>query len=191
MFRILATLLAGSTLAGAAFVRSDDLAGTTSAAGKTISDAVVWLEAPDAPRAAVRPPAVLEQRQLQFFPHVLVVQVGTKVKFPNDDRVFHNVFSYHEGKPFDLGLYPVGTVRDVPFAQPGLSRIFCNIHPQMAAYVMVVDTPYFAVSDEAGRFTIHGVPAGNYPYHAWRPGGSILNATIDVRAGTSLEVHWP
>jgi plastocyanin len=170
---------------------SDDLAGTTSAAGKVVGDAVIWLDAPNAPRAAPAPPAVLEQRQLQFFPHVLAVQVGTKVKFPNNDRVFHNVFSYHDGKPFDLGLYPVGTVRDVPFSQPGLSRIFCNIHPQMAAYVMVVDTPYFGVSDEGGRFAIHGVPQGTYPYHAWRPGGSMLNATVDVRAGALLEVRWP
>ncbi len=169
---------------------SDDLAGVAVAAGKPVVDAVVWLDAPDAPKLAHPPPAVLEQRSLQFSPHVLAVQVGTKVKFPNDDRVFHNVFSYHEGKPFDLGLYPVGAVKDVPFNQPGLSRIFCNIHPQMAAYVMVLDTPYFAVSTAGGRFTVRGVPAGSYTYHAWRPGGSILNGTVDVREGAALEVRW-
>ena len=101
------------------------------------------------------------------------------MEFPNDDRVFHNVFSFHDGKRFDLGLYPVGAVKHVPFDQPGLSRIFCNIHPQMAAYVMVVDTPYFAVSDRDGPFRDSGVPAGSYTYHAWRPGGQILNGSVD------------
>ncbi len=169
----------------------DGIGGTVVVGERPIPDAVVWLEAPDAPRPSSPVPAVLEQRQLQFVPHVLVVQVGTEVRFPNDDRVFHNVFSYHEGKRFDLGLYPVGAVKDVDFNQPGLSRIFCNIHPQMAAYVMVVDTPYFAVTDEAGRFAIDHVPAGSYPYHAWRPGGLVLSGSVDVRAGASLEIRWP
>ncbi len=105
---------------------------------------------PAAPRRGTPREVVLDQRNLSFTPHVLAVQVGTTVKFPNDDRVFHNVFSFHDGHKFDLGLYPVGAVKQVPFDRPGLSRIFCNIHPKMAAYVMVVDTPYFAVSDQAG-----------------------------------------
>jgi len=168
-----------------------DVAGTTTLAGKAIGDAVVWVDAPGAPRSAHKAEAVLDQRDLSFFPHVLVVQVGTRVKFPNDDRVFHNVFSFHDGKRFDLGLYPVGAVKYVPFDQPGLSRIFCNIHPQMAAYVMVVDTPYFSVSDESGRFAIAGVPAGAYVAHAWRPGGQILNLSVTVGAGTVVDVRWP
>lgn len=159
--------------------------------GKPVADAVIWLEAPNAPRPATRPDAVLEQRNLQFAPHVLAVQVGTRVKFPNGDRVLHNVFSYREGKPFDLGLYPVGEVKYVPFDRPGLSRVFCNIHSQMAAYVVTVDTPYFAVSDAAGRFTLRDVPAGEYRYHAWRPGGGVLNDSVDLRAGGSFEVRWP
>ena len=168
-----------------------DVAGTTTLAGKAIGDAVVWIDAPGAPRSAHKAEAVLDQRDLSFSPHVLVVQVGTRVKFPNDDRVFHNVFSFHDGKRFDLGLYPVGAVKYVPFDQPGLSRIFCNIHPQMAAYVMVVDTPYFSVSDESGRFAIAGVPAGEYVAHAWRPGGQILNLSVTVGAGTVVDVRWP
>jgi hypothetical protein len=88
--------------------------------------------------------------------------------------VFHNVFSFHDGKKFDLGLYPVGTVKQVTFDHPGLSRIFCNIHPNMAAYVMAVETPYFSVSDDEGRFTIASLPPGAYTYHAWRSGGTDL-----------------
>jgi plastocyanin len=168
-----------------------DLSGTTSAGSRVVADAVVWLDAPDVPKPATAPEVVLDQRNLRFIPNVLAVRVGTKVRFPNNDRVFHNVFSFHDGKPFDLGLYPVGAMDRVSFDRPGLSRIFCNIHPQMAAYVMVVDTPYFAVSDEAGGFVIRAVPAGTYRYHAWRPGGTVIDGAIDVGPGSPLHVRWP
>ena len=166
-----------------------DVKGTTNANGRTVTNAVVWIDAPAARSAATRP-VVLDQRNVQFVPQVLVVQVGTKVSFPNNDRVFHNVFSFHDSKRFDLGLYPVGMVKEVPFDKAGLSRVYCNIHPQMAAYVMVVATPYLAVSDATGRFTIPAVPAGTYPYHAWYPGGTILNDTFTVAPETPLEVRW-
>jgi len=165
---------------GAAFLRDRPLA-----------DAVVWLEAPDAPPTTGHARVVLDQRDMTFIPHVLVVRTGTVVTFPNDDRVFHDVFSDHDGKKFSLGLYPVGTVRQVPFDEPGLSRIYCHIHPQMAAYVMVVDSPYFAVSDAQGRFTLPPAPVGAYRYHAWRPGGATLEADVSVGAGARLQVRWP
>lgn len=166
-----------------------DLHGLSSVAGKAVPEAVVWLDAPGAARS--RPdPAVLDQRNLSFAPRVLAVQVGTQVKFPNNDRVFHNVFSTHESNKFDLGLYPVGTVKHLPFDRPGLSRVFCSIHPQMAAYVMVLETPYFAVSDARGRFVIRDVPAGAYRYHAWRPGSDILTNSVVVGADTELHVRW-
>jgi hypothetical protein len=105
--------------------------------------------------------------------------------------VFHNVFSYHEGTKFDLGLYPVGAVREVPFDRPGLSRVFCNIHPQMAAYIMVLDTPHFAVADRDGRFVIPKVPRGVYRFHAWRPGGSVISGDIDTGDDAPFVVNWP
>jgi hypothetical protein len=105
--------------------------------------------------------------------------------------VYHNVFSYRDGKKFDLGLYPVGEVKHIVFPRAGLSRIFCNIHPNMAAYVMAVDTPYFAVSDRGGRFTLPPVPPGSYTYHAWRPGAEELTGTVAIGAGSSLEIRWP
>jgi plastocyanin len=169
---------------------ASDLHGIARMGDSPAGDAVVWLDAPNAPsRPAAR--AVLDQRNLTFTPHVLVVRVGTTVDFPNNDRVFHNVFSFRDGKRFDLGMYPVGALRHVVFDQPGLSRIFCNIHPHMAAYVMAVDTPYFARADESGAFTIAAVPAGTYTYHAWRPGASSeLNGTWSSAAGP-LQVAWP
>jgi plastocyanin len=167
-----------------------DLTGQAWAGAKPVADAVVWVDVPGAPRSAHPAPAVLEQRDEQFTPRVLAIQVGTRVEFPNDDRVFHNVFSFHDGKRFDLGLYPVGTVKYVPFDQPGLSRIFCNIHPQMAAYVMAVDTPFFAVTDAGGQFVIHDLPSGSHPFHAWRPGGTTIDGTTTDGA-SELEVRWP
>jgi plastocyanin len=167
------------------------LPGVTTAAGRPIAEAIVWIDAPGPRRSGKTPDPVLDQRDVQFTPRVLAVQVGTKVRFPNNDRVFHNVFSYHDGTRFDLGLYPVGTVKQVPFDRPGLSRIFCNIHPEMAAYLMVLDTPFFAVSDRNGRFTIDGLPPGTYPYHAWRAGGSVLNDEIHTGTDIPFVVNWP
>jgi plastocyanin len=167
-----------------------DLVGTTRVRERPEPNAVVWLEAAAASGHEMRK-AVLDQQNLAFSPHVLAVRVGTTVEFPNRDRVFHNVFSFHDGKRFDLGMYPVGTVRNVTFAQPGLSRIFCNIHPNMAAYVLAVDSGYFAVSDSSGRFLIAAVPAGTYTYHAWRPGGTTLTGSVAVDGDQSLEIRWP
>jgi plastocyanin len=181
---LLAVLVGGRPAPGV------DVAGTTAVRGKPIADAVVWLDAPGAPTPA-RPKAVLDQRNLSFSPRVLAVRVGTTVEFPNNDRVFHDVFSFRDGKKFELGLYPVGVVKHVPFDRAGLSRVFCNIHPAMAAYVLAVDTPYFAVSNRQGRFTMAGIPPGTYTYHAWRPGAEILAGSFAVPAGTLLDVQWP
>ena len=166
-----------------------DLYGTTRVGDRPEPNAVVWLEIPG-PGPAQRKVA-LDQRNLNFSPRILAVRVGTTVEFPNNDRVFHNVFSFRDGKRFDLGMYPVGTIRNVKFDQPGLSRIFCNIHPNMAAYVMAVDSSYVAVSDEAGRFVIASVPPGTYTYHAWRPGGTTLTGSAPIEAGTPLLIRWP
>jgi plastocyanin len=168
-----------------------EIAGRALAAGKPAANAVVWLEAPTAPKGRPAGRVVMDQRNLTFVPHVLAVCVGTTVDFPNNDRVFHNVFSYKNGKRFDLGLYPVGAVKQVSFSQPGLSRLFCSIHPNMAAYIMAVDTPYFGVSDRGGRFSLPRVPPGTYTYHAWRPGADDLAGTVVIRPGVTMEVNWP
>jgi plastocyanin len=179
-------------MAASAAPAAADLAGTARAHREPVPDAVVWLDASFPVPQVPHPKPVLDQRDLSFQPRVLAVQLGTTVQFPNHDRVFHDVFSFHDGKRFDLGLYPVGTVRNVLFDRVGLSRIFCNIHPGMSAYVMVVDTPYFAVTDRSGAFVIPGVVPGTYRYHAWRAGAAEdLEGLVTVTAGTSLDVQWP
>jgi plastocyanin len=167
-----------------------DLHGTARAGNRPQPNAVVWLIAANAPPSPEARRPVLDQRNLSFSPRVLAVRVGAKVDFPNNDRVFHNVFSFRDGKKFDLGLYPVGVKQIVQFDKPGLSRIFCNIHPNMAAYVLAVDSPYFTVTDEQGAFTIPLVPTGTFTYQAWRPGGPDLTGTITI-AGQPLDIHWP
>jgi plastocyanin len=188
---LLACLAAVLSLTRADAVATEfDLHGTARAGGHALTNAVVWLEAPNLPGGTAAGKVVLDQRNLSFSPHVLAVRVGTTVDFPNNDRVFHNVFSFRDGKRFDLGMYPVGALRHVTFDKPGLSRIFCNIHPNMAAYVVAVDTPYFAVSDESGGFIIRSVIPRSYTYHAWRAGATELTGTWSPAGDATLTVDW-
>jgi plastocyanin len=164
--------------------------GVVWAAARREPNVVVWVDAPDAPVLPAKR-TVLDQRNLAFAPLVVAVRVGTQVEFPNNDRVFHNVFSYRDGKRFDLGLYPVGAMKPVTFDRPGLSRIFCNIHPNMAAYVLAVDSSYFAVSGADGTFTLPPLPPAAYVFHAWRAGASTLTGSITIDGQSPLEIRWP
>ena len=134
---------------------------------------VLWL-LPLNDRGASRPTAQNElphpqliQKNKTFEPHIVAVQVGAEVDFPNHDPFFHNVFSLFNGKRFDLGLYESGSTRGVHFDRAGICYIFCNIHPQMSAVVVVVDTPYFAVSNSRGEVAIPHVPSGRYQLNLW------------------------
>ena len=188
--RILSLVALLSLTMSAGRAAQTDVHGMARAGGRPAVNAVVWLEAPNVPAGAQTGRVVLDQHNLAFSPRVLAVRVGTTVDFPNSDRVFHHVFSFRDGKRFDLGLYPVGTLRHVTFDRVGLSRIFCNIHANMAAYVMAVDTPHFAVSDDAGHFTIPSVAPGAYTYHAWRPGAPELSGAW-IAGDAPLAIEWP
>jgi plastocyanin len=168
-----------------------DLRGTVRSRTQPETSAVVWLEHPGSRQPGRPGRVVLDQRNTAFVPRVLAVRLGTTIEFPNNDRVFHNGFSFHNGKRFDLGLYPVGAIKTEIFDRPGLSRVFCNIHPTMAAYIMVVDSPYFAVTNGRGEFVISAVEPGSYVYKAWRPGGPELTGSIPVDGRAALHVEWP
>lgn len=134
--------------------------------------------------------AVVLQKNKNFSPHLLVVRVGSEVGFPNRDPFFHNVFSLFEGKRFDLGLYESGSSRSIYFDRPGVSYLFCNIHSEMSAVIIALDTPYYAVSDAGGQIAIAGVPPGRYTLHVWREGGSAaalksLTRTMVVGSGST------
>ena len=139
---------------------------------KDASQAVVWLTPIGTPVEAARQQQIpqLVQRDKSFHPSVLVIPVGGKVEFPNHDPFFHNVFSLFEGKRFDLGLYESGTTRVVQFDKPGISFIFCNIHPQMSAIVIAVETPYYAISDARGEMSLPNVPPGRYRMQVFHAG---------------------
>ena len=110
----------------------------------------------------------LKQKDAMFRPHILPVSVGTKVGWPNEDDIFHNVFSMSEPKEFDLGLYKKGEANKViEFDKPGRVDVFCSIHSQMHCVVLVVENPFFTVTDAKGRFTLADVPPGTYRLKAW------------------------
>lgn len=184
-------LIAVSGFVAVAHVAAEPRAlhGVVRVNGRPARDVVVWL---DDARPIVPPPtpAVLDQRNLEFLPRLLVVPVGTTVEMPNSDRVFHNVFSFHNGKRFDLGLYPAGTRRSVTFDQPGVSRVFCNIHPTMAAYVVAVPSMRYAVTGADGRFAIDGVEGDRLGYSLWRAGSDPQRGVLSAAAGQPVTLEW-
>ena len=142
---------------------------------KDASKLVVWLT-PVGTTPAVQAPTQqpsqiprLVQKDKSFHPSLLVIPAGGKVEFPNQDPFFHNVFSLFDGKRFDLGLYESGTTRFVQFDKPGISFIFCNIHAQMSAVVIALNTPYYAISDAHGDISIKDVVPGRYQMHLFHP----------------------
>lgn len=150
--------------------------------------AAVWLEGEHAEPAPPLTHAVIDQREKTFMPHVLMITRGTTVTFPNNDTVFHNVFAYFEARKFDLGMYPRGAVRKQPFDKTGIVALLCNVHPQMSAYIVVVDTPHYRVTDSDGRFHIENVPPGTYTVHVWHESGASLTekVTIPTEGSASL-----
>lgn len=152
------------------------------AQGAGPATAVIYAEPIDR-GAPARPTTVsLGQKDKTFTPGVLVVPVGSTVDFPNDDPIFHNVFSLSAPAPFDLGLYRSGSTKSRTFSKAGSYRIFCNIHPQMAAFILVVPTPYVTRADSDGRYTLD-LPAGTYRLTARSDRALPVSVEITVGAG--------
>lgn len=169
-----------------------EVGSTAKPAHASFPSTVVWLTpvagAADDPVAAPSDvPRRLTQRNKSFEPHVLVVPAGSAVEFPNRDPFFHNVFSLFEGKRFDLGLYEAGSSRMVHFDRPGISYIFCNIHPEMSAVVITLATPFYAVANGEGQLHIPNVPYGRYRLHVWSEGAEPENPQPAAREITIAE----
>lgn len=148
-----------------------------------VAGAVVMVEGPYVPALPTAAHAVVEQRNQAFVPHVLAVAVGTTVDFPNHDPVLHNVFSASPAKKFDVGMYDRGESRSVTFDTPGVVRIGCNVHPQMEAFVVVHTSPYVAVSDATGTYTIEGIRPGSYQVRVWHERLHERTVPVTVTAG--------
>ena len=192
------TLLAASTLAlvvASALLASaadGSITGTVKATGlATNADAVVFVQ--QAPGTANPPaePVTMDQKQMQFIPHVLPVVSGTTVKFINSDPTAHNVFS-PDFEKYNLGTWPKGQSKDYTFSKctkfPCAYTQLCRVHPEMEGFVVVLPNPYFAVSDKEGHFEIKGVPAGQYKVVVWHPKLKGQPQAVTVEAGKAASV---
>jgi plastocyanin len=150
---------------------------------------VVYLR--DARPQAVRPVRIaVRQRDEAFTPRVVAVPVGSEVEFPNDDPIYHNVFSLSRAKNFNLGRYPRGTTKTVRFDRVGVVKVFCEIHSHMSATVMVFDHPFFAIPGEDGRFELPGVPAGSRELTAWHERLGDTTVRVLVQAGKPVTADF-
>jgi hypothetical protein len=153
----------------------------------------MYLEGPNAriePRPGTGRPK-LRQINQAFEPHVLGVPVGTTIDFPNGDLVYHNVFSYSKTKKFDLGYYGKGKSKPVTFDRPGMVQVFCDIHSNMSAYVLVVDTPFVTQPDDAGDYSFPDLPEGTYTLKVWHPnlGERSMKVTVEDAGVTQTDVN--
>jgi plastocyanin len=155
---------------------------------------VVYLET--APRGAFDAPearhARMNQRNERFIPHVLAITAGTWVDFPNKDRTYHNVFSLSKTRPFNLGRYAAGHSESVQFDQPGVVRVFCEIHSHMSAFILVFAHRFFALTDDDGRYRIEGVPPGTYTLVVWNEAirGDAPKRTITVGESGDVDADF-
>jgi len=180
---MVAALLAGGLISDAGISGRIVILEKDNKSSQDLSDAVIYLEAPGTAAAAAKPVTVeIAITDKAYAPHVVVVPLGSTVRFPNHDPFNHNVFSVSEPNSFDLGLYGRGEAKGHTFDHPGLVRVYCNVHPRMVAYVLVMENRYYAQPGNDGSFTIADVPAGRYRLHVWHERIS-TEVVKDVAAG--------
>jgi plastocyanin len=215
---ILASTIEAGTIVGTVQARgksgADDAAGGKYDSRKfkfaervdyeALRDFVIYIEGPPGTNAVaptkpvqVVTRKIVSQKGASFTPHLLPIVIGTTVEWPNEDEIFHNVFSISETKEFDLGLYKRPEVKRVTFDKPGRADVFCSIHSTMNCVVLVLENSFFATTDEKGRYSIAGVPPGTYALKAWHerlPGQRqtiTVSETGEVRADFTLGPGGP
>lgn len=160
--------------------------GTITIGGKPAPDAVVSIEGFSKEQiktqmSRTRPQKkVIDQRNLKFIPTVVAIMVGATVDFPNNDKSWHNVYSKGGANDFDLGLYPPGKTRSKKFDKAGVSRILCNAHPNMEAFVVVKDHPFFSTTDSRGNYQITNVPVGKARVEIWYPNLEVTSEGVEI-----------
>jgi plastocyanin len=154
--------------------------------------AVVYLDG-SFPKPNSYPTRQIAQKNLAFLPSLLPVQVGTRVEFPNLDDTYHSIFSYSPAKRFDLGRYRPDE-RPIPsefFDIPGLVTLRCDIHEHMRGLILVLNTPYFVVTDAEGRFRLSGLPSGHYMLKAWLNSKATRETSVELKSSATLHVDFP
>ena len=180
-------IIAVGTSAGLTKTSNGRVKGAITVKGGSLKGAVVYLEnVPGTPPKQKN--ATIRQREKQFDPPLTIVVKGTTIDFPNEDKIFHNVFSVSRPARFDLGLYKSGTAKSVEFKRTGTVDVYCNIHPEMVAKVKVLDNAYYTITDDKGAFAIDGIPEGEYPIVAWLPSGDEAKGTVKIAGGVTAEV---
>jgi plastocyanin len=182
----LAAAIALPLVAGTIDVRVQD------GRGRAVRDAVVYAVPEGRQLPPSRKSAVMDQKNRMFIPHVLPIQTGTAVRFPNSDDIRHHVYSFSPAKQFQLPLYKGNPANPEVFDRPGVATLGCNIHDQMSAFIVVVDTPYFEKTGPTGRVTLRGLDPGRYSVHLWypdmrdEPAPKSITLTSDARVSASF-----
>jgi plastocyanin len=161
-------------------------------AGVALADAgpiVVYLEAVAAPKPKAAPGVEIRQHLARFEPAFTVVPVGAPVRMPNQDTIFHNVFSYSRPNDFDLGMYGAGEARTVRFREPGPVRIYCSIHERMNGLIFVTPSALYTMPSAGGDYRITGVPPGRYLLRVWSERLPVWTRKLELRAGQGADVE--
>ena len=189
-----AAIVASLALVAVGASRANDIKGKVSVQGiKTAENIAVYVDViADKKFEAPKDHVVIDQRKMAFLPHVVAVQQGTTVDFLNSDPVGHNVYwpsiSGNKKLSHNLGTWPKGDKKPFQFNDLGVASLLCNVHPEMSGYVVVVPTPYFAVTDKDGNFEIKNVPAGKYSLKTWSEDGKPTTQAVDL-SGASATVE--
>ena len=159
---------------------------------KDYSNVVVFVDglSPNKIKSAENTAPKMSHKGLRFSPRVLPITKGQSINFLNDDRIFHNVFSLSKAKPFDLGIYPSGSEKFVQFDQPGLIKVYCNIHPNMISNVLVLNNPLFSKTDASGKYEINNIPEGDFTLRVWYEFGDDIRREINIKKGGNLEENF-
>ena len=192
MKSLISWLIAGVLVSLPAAVRAADatgfgiVKGTITIGGKPAQDAVVSIEDLSKDQiksevAHIKPAKkIIDQRNLKFIPTVIAIMAGETVDFPNNDKTWHNVYSKGGANDFDLGLYASGKTRSKKFDKAGVSRILCNAHPNMEAFVVVKDHPFFSTTDSRGNYEIKNVPLGKVRVEIWHPNFDVRSDSVEI-----------
>ena len=188
---LLAVILNLTCLVNAAL--SGDIKGTVFSEWlQSKKDVLIFIEVVDSNKVFEIPKGnpKMDQQNLTFIPHVLPVVAGTTIDFPNSDKVQHNVFSPSKPQKFDLGSYPPGEFKSIKFDTPGKVAVLCNVHPEMSAYIIVLQNPFFALTDNDGKYLISNVPSGKYRLSTWHKNLETATIEVNVPADGAVEINF-